>query len=69
MASDQTQSVVRATASGDVCYVQASLTPDENARLEAVCDAEGFKKGAFIVRAILDRLSQFERPASKRKST
>ncbi len=51
-----------------IAYVQGTLTPDENTRFEAVVDRMGFKKGAFVSMAVMERVAMFEKREAKRSA-
>lgn len=64
MGKSEPLSVVGACEPPLIAYVQAILSPDENARLERIAELHGFKKGAFARLAILERLERYEQMAS-----
>ncbi len=43
-----------------VVYVQVILSPEDNARLDAVCEANDFKKGGFAAKGVMERVARFE---------
>lgn len=42
-------------------YIQAILSAEDNDRLNAVVDAGDWKKGAFVARAIMERVERYEK--------
>lgn len=52
---------VATSADAGVTYVQIILGPEDAARLDAVVQRGGFKKGAFAAIAVMERVAKFER--------